>query len=62
MFEAGEARGEKGGLNRETLTEEVPICLWGDPLTALLKALTDLRIRFPYVRICLLYTSDAADE
>ena len=43
-FEAGAAR-RKGGLNRDTLTEEVPKCLCGDALPALLKALTDLRIR-----------------
>ena len=52
-FEAGAARGENGGLNRDTLTEKVPKCLCGDALSALLKALRDLRIRFPHLRILL---------
>ena len=47
------ARGENGGLNRDTLTEKVPKCLCGDALSALLKALRDLRIRFPHLRILL---------
>ena len=59
-FEAGAARGEKGGLNRDTQTEEVPKCLCGDALPALLKALTDLRIRFPHSRI-LLAKADVTD-
>ena len=59
-FEAGAARGEKGGLNRDTQTEEVPKCLCGDALPALLKALTDLRIRFPNRRI-LLAKADVTD-
>ena len=59
-FEAGEARGEKGGLNIDTLTEEVPKCLCGDALPALLKAPTDLRIRFPSLRM-LLAKADGTD-
>ena len=59
-FEAGVARGEKEGLNRDTLLEEVPKCLCGDALPALLKALTDLRIRFPHQRI-LLAKADVTD-
>ena len=59
-FEAGAARGEKGGLNRDTRTEEVPECLCGDALPALLKALTDLQIRFPHLRI-LLAKADVTD-
>ena len=51
LFEAGAAGGEEGGLNRDTLTEEVPKCLRGDAPPSLLKALTDLRIRFPHLRI-----------
>ena len=53
-FKAGAARGE-GGLNRETLTE-VPKCLCGDACPTLLQALTDLRIRFPHLRILLVKT------
>ena len=41
------ARGEKGGLNKDTHTEEVPKCLCGQALPTILQALTDLRIRFP---------------
>ena len=59
-FDAGAARGENGGLNRDTLTEEVPKCLCGDALSALLKAQTDLRIRFPRLRI-LLAKADVTD-
>ena len=59
-FEAGAARGKKGGLNRDTLTEEVAKCLCGDALPALLKALTDLRIRFPHLRL-LLAKADVTD-
>ena len=59
-FDAGAARGKKRGLNRDTLTEDVPKCLWGDALPALLKALTDLRIRFSHLRI-LLAKADVTD-
>lgn len=52
-FDAGVARGEKGGLNSDTQTEEVPKSLSGDALPTLLKALTVLRIRFPHLRILL---------
>ena len=58
-FEAGAARG-KGGLNRDTLTEEVPKCLCGDALPALLKALTDLRVRSPHLHL-LLAKADVTD-
>ena len=53
-FGAGAARGEKGGLNRDTITEEVPKFLCADALLALLKALTDLRIR---LSTCVRYSS-----
>ena len=59
-FESGAARGQKGGLNRDTLTEEVPKCLCGEALPALLKAITDLRITFPHLRI-LLAKADVTD-
>ena len=59
-FEAGAARGKKGGLNRDTLTEEVAKCLCGDALPALLNALKDLRTRFPHLRI-LLAKADVTD-
>ena len=55
------ARGENGGLNRDTLSEEVPKCLCGDALPSLLKALADLRIRFPHLRI-LLAKADVTDS
>ena len=53
LFEAGAASGEKRGLNRDMLTEEVPKCFCGDALPAFSKALADLRLRFPYLRIIL---------
>ena len=46
-FDPTTARGEKGGLNRDTVSEEAPPCLCGEALPALLNVLTDLRIRFP---------------
>ena len=52
-FDPTTARGEKGGLNRDTVSEEVPPCLCGEALPALLNVLTDLRIRFPNRRILL---------
>ena len=45
-FDPSTARGEKGGLSRDTVSEEVPPCLCGEALSALLNVLTDLRIRF----------------
>ena len=52
-FDPSTARGEKGGLNRDKVSEEVPPCLCGEALPALLNVLTDLRIRFPNYRILL---------
>ena len=52
-FDPNTARGEKGGLNRDTVNEEVPPCLCGEALPALLNVLTDLRIRYPNRRILL---------
>ena len=52
-FNPSTARGEKGGLNRDTVSEEVPPCLCEEALPALLNVLTDLRIRFPNRRILL---------
>ena len=52
-FDPTTARGEIGGLNRDTVSEEVPPCLCGEALLALLNVLTDLRIRFPNRRILL---------
>ena len=52
-FDPSTARGEKGGLNRDTVSEEVPPYLCGEALPALLNVLTDLRIRFPNRRILL---------
>ena len=52
-FDPSTVRGEKGGLNRDTISEEVPPCLCGKALPALLNLLTDLRIRFPNRRILL---------
>ena len=59
-FDPSMARGEKGGLNRGTVSEEVPPCLCEDALPALLIVLTDLRIRFPNRRI-LLTKADVAE-
>ena len=52
-FDPSTARGGKGGLNRDTVSEEVPSCLFGEALLALLNVLTDLRIRFPNRRTLL---------
>ena len=52
-FDPSTARGGKGGLNRDTVSKEVPPCLFGEALLALLNVLTDLRIRFPNRRILL---------
>ena len=52
-FDPTTARGEKGGLNHDTVSEKVPPCLCGEALPALLNVLTDLRIRFPIRRILL---------
>ena len=52
-FDPSTARGEKGGLNRDTASEEVPPCLCGEALPALLNVLTDLRIWFLNRRILL---------
>ena len=52
-FDRSTARGEKGGLNRDTVSEEVPPCLCGETLPALLNVLIDLQIRFPSRRILL---------
>ena len=52
-FDPSTARGEKGGLNRDTVSEEVPPCLCEKALPTLLNVLTGLRIRFPNRRILL---------
>ena len=52
-FDPSTARGEKGGLNRDTVSDEVPPCLCGEALPTLLNLLTDLRIRFTNRRILL---------
>ena len=52
-FDVDAARGEKGGLNRDARTEDVPKCLCGNILPSLLNALTDLRLRFPHLGILL---------
>ena len=53
LFDPSMARGEKCGLNRDTVSEEVPPCLCGKALPTLLNLLTDLQIRFPSLRILL---------
>ena len=60
-FDPSTARGEKGGLNRDTISEEVPLCLCGEVLPALLNVLTDLRIRFTNRRILLLAKSEVTE-
>ena len=52
-FDPSTARGEKGGLDRDTVNEEVPPCLCGEALPALINVLRDLRIWFPNRRILL---------
>ena len=52
-FDPSTASGEKGGLNRDTVSKEVPPCLCGEALSALLNVLTDLQIRFLNHRILL---------
>ena len=52
-FDPSTVRGEKGGLNRDAVSEEVPSCLCRVTLPALLNVLTDLRIRFPNRHILL---------
>ena len=52
-FDPSTARGGKRGLNRDTVSEEVPPCLCGEVLPALINVFTDLRIRFPNRRILL---------
>ena len=59
-FDPSTARGEKGGLNRDTVSEEVPPCLRGEILPTLLNVLTDLRIRLPSLPI-LLAKADVTD-
>ena len=59
-FGPNTARGEKGDLNRDTVSEKVPPCLYGEALPTLLNVLTDLRIRFPNLRI-LLAKADVTD-
>ena len=51
-FDVQAARGEKGGLNKDTHSEEVPKCLCGQAFPTLLQALTDLRERFPQNEFC----------
>ena len=52
-FDPSTARGNKEGLKRETVSEEVPPCLCREALLALLNVLKDLRLRFPNRRILL---------
>ena len=56
-FDPRTARGVQGGLNRDTLTDEVPQRLCGKALPNFLAELTSLRVKYPYKRTCLLYTS-----
>lgn len=50
-------RGQKGGVNADTVTEEVPDCLCGDTLPAFLSEITRLRVKWPDKRI-LVSTAD----
>ena len=59
-FDPSTARGEKRSLKRDTVSEEVPPCLCVEALPTLLIVLTDLRIRFPNLRI-LLAKADVTD-
>ena len=42
LFDPSSARGEKGVLSRDTVSEEVPPCLCGEALPTLLNVLKDL--------------------
>ena len=52
-FDVQAVRREKGGLSKDTHTEEVPKCFCGRTLPTLSQALTDLRIWFPRKQILL---------
>jgi len=59
-FETDTFRGNKGGINKDTLIEDVPKCLCGEALPKLLAELTGLRVKFPSKRI-LLSKADVSD-
>ena len=54
------ARGTKGGLNRDTLTQDIPRCLSGEALPKLLAKIVRLRIKYPLKRI-LISKADVSD-
>ena len=59
-FDPNTARGTKGGLNRDTLTQDIPRCLCGDALPKLLAEIVRLKIKYPLKRI-LISKADASD-
>ena len=50
-FEHRTARGVKGGLNRDTVTDDVPQCSCGKTLPQFLAEITSLRVKYPGKRI-----------
>ena len=59
-FDPRTARGVQGGLNRDTLTDEVPQCLCGKALPKFLAEITRLRVKYPGKRI-LMSKADVSD-
>ena len=59
-FDPRTARGVQGGLNRDTLTDEVPQRLCGKALPNFLAELTSLRVKYPYKRT-LMSKADVSD-
>ena len=59
-FDPNTARGTKGGLNRDTLTQDIPRCLCGEALPKLLAEIVRLRIKYPLKRI-LISKADVSD-
>ena len=52
-FEPEAPRGTKGGVNRDTITEDIPSCLCGEALPSLLEEIVRLRVKYPNKRILL---------
>ena len=59
-FDPTTARGVQGGLNRDTLKDEIPRCLCGKALPKFLAEITSLRVKYPDKRI-LMSKADVSD-
>ena len=59
-FDPNTARCTKGGLNWDTLTQDIPRCLCGEALPKLLAETVRLRIKYPLKRI-LISKADVSD-